>query len=67
MRGILDWLAIHKKLAVFITGAALTLAVQAWGADNPWVSLAVLAATGLGVYQAPNRPAPARRHSQPPP
>ena len=54
------WVATHRKLIVAVTGAALTVAVQAWGTSNPYVSLAVLAATSLGVYGAPNTtPAPA--------
>ena len=53
------WVATHRKLIVAVTGAALTVAVQAWGTSNPYVSLAVLAATSLGVYSAPNTtPAP---------
>ncbi len=52
------WLAGHRKLAVAVAGAALTVALQAWGPGNPWVSMAVLAATSAGVYQAPNRPPP---------
>lgn len=50
------WTAAHRKLLAAIAGAALTIALQVWGPDNPWVSLAVLAATSLGVYAAPNRP-----------
>ena len=52
------WLAGHRKLVVAVTGAALTVALQVWGTSNPYVSLAVLAATSLGVYQAPNQAAP---------
>lgn len=54
------WVAAHRKLVVAVTGAALTLAIQVWGTGNPWVSFAILAATSLGVYGAPNQaPAPA--------
>lgn len=53
------WLAVHRKLVVFVVGAALTACIQAFGTNNPWVSLGVLVATGAGVYQAPNAsPAP---------
>lgn len=52
------WAARHRKLLVVIAGAAVTVAVQVWGTSNPWVSLAVLAATSAGVYAAPNQPAP---------
>jgi hypothetical protein len=52
------WVAAHRKLIVAVTGAALTLAIQVWGTGNPWVSLAILAATSLGVYGAPNQPPP---------
>ncbi len=52
------WVAGHRKLIVAVTGAALTVALQAWGPGNPYVSLAVLAASSLGVYQVPNRPPP---------
>ena len=53
------WYATHRKLVVAITGAALTLAIQVWGTGNVWVSFGILAATSLGVYSAPNQPAPA--------
>jgi hypothetical protein len=48
------WIAAHRKLLVIIIGAALTVSIQVWGTNNPYVSLAVLAATSYGVYQAPN-------------
>jgi hypothetical protein len=52
------WAAAHRKLIVAVAGAALTVALQVWGPGNPYVSLAVLAASSLGVYAAPNRPPP---------
>ena len=53
------WIAGHRKLIVAVAGASVTVAVQAWGTSNPYVALAVLAATSLGVYSAPNTtPAP---------
>jgi hypothetical protein len=53
------WYATHRKLAVAVVGAALTLAIQVWGTSNVWVSFGILAATSLGVYSAPNTtPAP---------
>lgn len=48
-------LARYWKLIVFIIGAALTVALQVWGPDNGWVSLGVLIATALGIYQVPNK------------
>ena len=61
MTRVKAWIAAHRKLIVAVTGAALTLAIQVWGTGNPWVSFAVLAATSLGVYGAPNvTPPPAR-------
>ena len=59
MAGLQRWIAAHRKLVVAVVGAAVTVAVQVWGTSNPYVSLAVLAATSLGVYGAPNQPAPA--------
>ena len=53
------WTAAHRKLIVAVVGAALALAIERWGTGNEWVTLAVLAATTLGVYQAPNTPPPA--------
>ena len=53
------WIAAHRKLVVAVTGAAITLAIQVWGTGNPWVSFAILAATSLGVYGAPNQAPPA--------
>jgi hypothetical protein len=62
------WIARHRKLIVAVIGTALTVAIQMGWTRNPYVSLAVLAATSLGVYSAPNRqpgqpqqPAPAAR------
>jgi hypothetical protein len=66
MSGIGSWVAAHRKLLTVIAGAALTVAIQTWGTGNPFVSLAVLAATSLGVYGVPNAtasrqvPGPAR-------
>jgi hypothetical protein len=53
------WIAAHRKLVVAVVGAALTLAIQEWGTGNVWVSFAILAATSLGVYGAPNQSPPA--------
>ncbi len=50
------WIARHRKLLAAVAGAAVTVAVQAWGTENHWVALAVLAATCAGVYAAPNAP-----------
>lgn len=50
----MQWVAQHRKLIVAVLGAAVTVAVQVWGTSNPYVSLAVLAATTFGIYQAPN-------------
>lgn len=58
MRRAAAWIAAHRKLVVAAAGAAVTVAVQIWGTSNPYVSLAVLAATSFGVYGAPNKPAP---------
>ena len=55
MKRAAAWAAAHRKLIVAVAGAAVTVAVQAFGESNPYVSLAVLAATSLGVYQLPNR------------
>lgn len=51
------WLAAHRKAVVAAAGAAITVALEVWGPGNPYVSLAVLVATSLGVYGAPNRAA----------
>ena len=53
------WVAVHRKLVVAVTGAALTLSIQVWGTSNVWVSFAILATTSLGVYGAPNQAAAA--------
>jgi hypothetical protein len=57
MKAVTRWVAGHRKLIVAVAGAALTVSIQQWGTGNHWVSIAVLAATSLGVYSAPNRPA----------
>jgi len=57
MESVLAWVAAHRKLLTVILGAALTVAIQIWGTSNPYVSLGILAATSLGVYQVPNRSA----------
>ena len=75
MGAVRHWVAVHRKLVVAVVGAALTLSIQVWGTSNVWVSFAVLAATSLGVYGAPNAApppvAPARAEKtlipQPPP
>jgi hypothetical protein len=54
MAGIVKWVQVHRKLLVFIIGAALTIAIQIWGTGNLYVSAAILVATGLGLYRAPN-------------
>lgn len=55
MESVLAWVAAHRKLLTVILGAALTVAIQIWGTSNPYVSLGILAATSLGVYQVPNK------------
>lgn len=60
------WVAQHRKLLVSIAGAAATIAVQAGWTANPWVSLAILAATAAGVYRAPNEPQAAPAAPAPP-
>lgn len=52
--GPASWIAGHRKLLVVVFGAAVTVAVQVWGTNNPLVSFAVLTATSLGVYRVPN-------------
>ena len=59
MGAVRHWVAVHRKLVVAVVGAALTLSIQVWGTSNPWVSFAILAATSLGVYGAPNQAPPA--------
>lgn len=49
-------IAAYRKVIVFAAGAALTIAIQVWGTSNVYVAAAVLVATGLGVYHAPNAP-----------
>lgn len=61
------WTAAHRKLIAAVTGMAITVAIQAFGENNPWVSLAVLAASAAGVYQLPNTPGSPRTRSGPPP
>jgi hypothetical protein len=49
------WLRGHRKLAVAVAGAVLTIAAAGHGGD-PWVQDAVALAAAAGVYAAPNRP-----------
>lgn len=56
--GAKAWVSAHRKLIVAAVGAALTVSIAVWGTDNHWVSLAILAATTFGVYQAPNSSRP---------
>jgi hypothetical protein len=53
---LVKWYAQHRKLVVFILGAALTLATDIWGPSNHWIQFGALALTGLGVYQFRNDP-----------
>lgn len=55
MTSIRAWAAVHYKLITVVTGTALTVAIQIWGTSNPYVSLAILAATSFGVYKVPNK------------
>jgi hypothetical protein len=63
--GLAGWAAGHRKLLVVVFGALVTVAVQVWGTSNPLVSLAVLAATSLGVYRVPNIAATATARGRP--
>jgi len=54
--GIAGWIAGHRKVLIAAGGSLVTIIVQVWGTSNPWIALAVLAATSLGVYRAPNTP-----------
>jgi hypothetical protein len=63
MKAVRTWIDEHRKIVVYVVGAALSLAIEKWGTGNEWVSLGILLATGFGVYEAPNAgeltPAPA--------
>jgi hypothetical protein len=48
------WIAVHRKVLVFVAGTVLEVAVQIWGSSNVYVAMGILAATGLGIYQVPN-------------
>ncbi len=50
------WVAAHRKLLAGVAGFALTFAVLMWGTDNPYVALAVGAASCLGIERVPNTP-----------
>lgn len=53
------WVAQHRKLIAAVAGAAVTVVVQVWGTNTPWVTALILIATAAGVYRAPNEPQPA--------
>jgi hypothetical protein len=57
MKAVRTWIDEHRKIVVYVVGAALSLAIEKWGTGNEWVSLGILLATGFGVYEAPNEPA----------
>jgi hypothetical protein len=48
------WIAVHRKVLVFVAGTVLEVAVQVWGSSNVYVAMGILVATGLGIYQVPN-------------
>lgn len=48
------WVAQHRKLIAAIAGALVTVAVQVWGTNTPWITALILVATAAGVYRAPN-------------
>jgi hypothetical protein len=56
MKAVRTWIDEHRKIVVYVVGAALSLAIEKWGTGNEWVSLGILLATGFGVYEAPNEP-----------
>lgn len=53
------WIAQHRKLIAALAGAAVTVIIQVWGTNTPWVTALVLIATAAGVYRAPNADPPA--------
>jgi hypothetical protein len=67
MNRVLDWAARNRKLLVAAAGFLATWAVQQWGADNPWVALAVGVAAAFGVWRAPNRHDPPPEETPPGP
>ncbi len=54
MSGVTKWVKDHRKLITYVVGAVIVLATQIYGTSNHWVELAILVATGLGVYGVPN-------------
>lgn len=53
---LLSKLGAYRKTVTAFAGAGLTVAVAEYGSSNHWVSIALAAATVLGVYVAPNTP-----------
>jgi hypothetical protein len=50
------WIAQHRKLIAAVAGAVVTVVVQVWGTNTPWVTALILIAMAAGVYRAPNEP-----------
>ena len=51
---MLEKLAPYNKFLIALLGSVVNTVVIFYG-DNPYVSLAVLILTALGVYQVPNK------------
>ena len=47
-------LARIRKALVPVAGAGIAAAAAIWGPANPWIGVAVLVLTALGVYHIPN-------------
>lgn len=60
------WIAQHRKLIAAVAGAVVTVVVQVWGTNTPWVTALILIATAAGVYRAPNDPQTAPAAPTPP-
>lgn len=60
------WIAQHRKLLAAVAGAVITVVVQVWGTNTPWVTALILIGTAAGVYRAPNEPQTAPAAPAPP-
>lgn len=54
MGKITGWFNGHRKAITAAAGVVIGGATVAFGTSNHWVTLAVAAATALGVYAVPN-------------
>lgn len=56
MSKMITWIAQHRKLIVYVLGAALVALQHQLGTTPAWLPVVLAVLTGVGINQVPNRP-----------